>query len=311
LYSAQGANVSMQNIFVNNACDGLNAQQHEMIQKQIKLKELTLAIKQLKKGKSPGPDGISNEFYIFFFKKVKEPLLKTLNYIYQNNKLNEQFSNGVVTLVHKKGDPSKIENYRPITLLNCDYELLSRILNNRIKPTLKQIISEQQHAAPGLSTHTATIVIRDAYDEAQKSKTDSFFVAVDFRKAFDSINHDWLIRVLKKKNFPDVCLKFMKSIYSKSFSTIKINQELTKPFVTQRGVRQGDPMSPTLFIIALDPLLRAVQENKYITPSPNPVKLPPKIVAYADDLTLTISKTASLPIIKSILEDFHKASGLI
>jgi len=99
--------VSMQNIFLNNACDGLNAQQHEMIQKQITLKELILAIKQLKKGKSPGPDGISNEFYIFFFEKVKVPLL-TLNYIYQNNKLNEQFTNGVVTLVHKKGDPSKL-----------------------------------------------------------------------------------------------------------------------------------------------------------------------------------------------------------
>ena len=89
LYSTQGANVSMQNIFLNIACDGLNAQQHEMIQKQITLKELTLAMKQLKKGKSPGPDGISNEFYIFFFEKVKEPLSKTLNYIYQNNKLNE------------------------------------------------------------------------------------------------------------------------------------------------------------------------------------------------------------------------------
>ena len=125
LYSAQGANVRTQNTFLNNACDGLNAQQHEMMQKQITLKELTLAITQLKKGKSPGPDGISNEFYIFFFEKVKEPLLKTLNYIYQNNNLNEQFTNGVVTLVHKKGDPSKIENYRSITLLNCDYKLLS------------------------------------------------------------------------------------------------------------------------------------------------------------------------------------------
>jgi len=101
-----------------------------------------------------------------------------------------------------KRDPSKIENCRPITLLNCDYKLLSRFLNNRIKPTLKQIISEQQHACPGLSTHTAMIVNRDACYEAQKSKTDSFFVAVDFRKAFDSINHDWLIRVLRKKNFP-------------------------------------------------------------------------------------------------------------
>ena len=140
--------------------------------------------KKLKKWKSPCPDGISSEFYIFFFEKVKEPLSKTLNYIYQNNKLNEQFTKGVVTLVHKKGDPSKIENYRPITLLNCDYKLLSRILNNRIKPTLKQIISEQQHAAAGLSTHTAMIVIRDAYHEAQKSKTDSFFAAIDFRKSW-------------------------------------------------------------------------------------------------------------------------------
>ena len=186
--------------------------------------ELTLAVKELKKGKSPGPDGISNEFYIIFFEKVKESLLKTLNYIYQNDTLNEKFTNGVITLVHKKEDPSKIENYRPITLLNCDYRLLSRILNNRIKPTLKQIISEQQPAAAGLSTHIATIVIRDAYYEPQKSTTDAFFVALDFQKAFDSINRDWLIKVLRKKKFPDVFLKFLKSTLSNNFLSIKINQ---------------------------------------------------------------------------------------
>jgi len=96
-----------------------------------------------------------------FFPQIEKTLLDTLNYVYCNNVVNEKFVEGVIIPINKKDEIEKIENYRPITLLNIDYKILNKILNNRLKPYLRSIIYDHQHAQPGLSTHSATISIRD------------------------------------------------------------------------------------------------------------------------------------------------------
>ena len=134
-------------------------------------------------------------------------------------------------------------------------------------------------------------------------------IAIDFKKAFDSIDHGWLQNVLRQKRLPVIFINYIDSIQRKGFSFIKTNHGLTTKFPIQKGVRQGDPLSLTLFIIALNPLINAMQKNNNIA-SPNPTKNAPKAIAYADNLTLTISKRISIQYMKEILNKYHNTSGL-
>jgi len=124
------------------------------------------------------------------------------------------------------------------------------------------------------------------------------------------VNYDWLKEVIKCLKFPPIFITYLYQIQYNSFSTIQINKSLTDPFPIRKGVRQGDPLNLTLFIIALNPLIVAIQNNRHIYSSPNPVRNAPKLIAYADDIRLAISKRKSVRESISILDKFRKASAL-
>jgi len=132
---------------------------------------------------------------------------------------------------------------------------------------------------------------------AQHNTADSYFISLDFQKAFDTIEYKWLNSVPQYQNFPLTFCKYIAQIQHHASSQIQVNQFITYPIPINRGVRQGDALSLTLFILAPNPLLTYIQENKYISPIKYPPKLtkyPPKLTAYADDITLSISKPLSL-----------------
>ena len=129
LYGPPKIDLDTQTDFITKIDTKLDAQHQNSIGKPLTEYELDAAVKDLKKGKSPGPDGLSSEFYKEFFPQIKKTLLDALNYVYCNNVVNEKFVEGVITLIHKKDEIEKIENYRPITLLNIDYKILNKILN--------------------------------------------------------------------------------------------------------------------------------------------------------------------------------------
>ena len=310
LYETAHTDQNILTHFLTPLLPTLDSGQAQTIGQPITQQELLLSIKEAKKGKSPGLDGLSVEFYTTFFPEIKTLLLAALNFLYNNGIPNTEIAEGAITLIHKKGDRKKISNYRPITLLNTDYKILSKILNKRITPLLGQIISPLQNLQPSSSTHMASAILRDTYYEAQKNPIDSYFIAIDFKKAFDSIAHTWLIQVLTFLKFPQVFTKYIDSIQQYSTSKIQVNSTLTDPFFIRKGVRQGDPISPTLFIIALNPLLFKIQFETSISPVPNPIRNAPKIVAYADDVTLCISKKKSVLAAQNLFSQFHQISGL-
>ena len=221
LYSPTPTDHSLQKFFLDNDLPTLEPQQIISIEKPITTHELSSIIKTSKTGKTPGPDGLSIEFYVTFFPHLQDHLLAAFNYVYSTGIVNSNFVNGTITLIFKKGNPNCIENYRPISLLNTDYKILNKLLNERIKPFLKNIISPLQHAQPQQSTHTATISLRDTYHEAQKSDIDTFFIALDFKKAFDSVNYDWLKEVIKCLKFPPIFITYLHQIQHNSFQPYK------------------------------------------------------------------------------------------
>jgi hypothetical protein len=124
--------------------------------------ELTAAIMRAPKNKSPGLDGIIAEFYKWGHDIIKEDLLNMYNGFLSTGSLPSMYKQGIIVCLPKKASAHTLNDYRPLTLLNTDYKIYARILDNRIKPTLKDVLHASQYSVePGLNIYDATAAIRD------------------------------------------------------------------------------------------------------------------------------------------------------
>ena len=163
------------------------------------------------KGKAPGPDGLSVEFYTQCWPIVKNDFVKLLNQTYSTQSIDNRTKSGYITLIHKKGPKTEISNYRPISLLNYDLKIFTKCLTNRLKSLMTNLSHKNQYAKLGKQIFSIANLLRDLWWDASDSKLDAYFVSLDFKKAFDSIDQHWLSRVLHKMNFP---AKFIRTINS-------------------------------------------------------------------------------------------------
>ena len=188
LYSCDQINPLEQNVFLNNLKAGLSDQQKEHLQNDLSDFEIETAISQMAKGKAPGPDGLSVELYTQCWSIVKNDFVKLLNQMYSTQSIDNRTKSGFITLIHKKGPKTKISNYCPISLLNYDLKTLTKCLTNRLKPLMTNLSHENQYAKPGKQIFSIANLLRDLRWDASDSKLDAYFVSLDFKKAFDSID---------------------------------------------------------------------------------------------------------------------------
>ena len=137
------------NVEIQKNCDilknkAIEKEEAEKLGSLITEKEIKTALKQMKNEKSPGSDGLTKEFYIIFWNDLKDILEEMLNNIYLANSLSESQKEGVIKLLYKKGNTKELKNWRPISLLNIDYKILTKILANRVKEVLPKIIDQDQ-----------------------------------------------------------------------------------------------------------------------------------------------------------------------
>lgn len=272
---------------------------------QFELSEVIRALKSLKPDKSPGSDSITNEILKSASTILAVPLTNLFNYIIESGETPVQWSESNIILIYKKGDPNDIGNYRPISLLPCIYKLFSSILNKKINSTLegKQPI-EQAGFRKGFSTidhiHTLELVI-EKYRERRRPLYIGF---IDYQKAFDSISYDSLWETLTTQKVEKYYIRIIKNIYCNAKSRIKL--ETTGPwFPIKRGVRQGDPLSPLLFIATLESIMsqldwrgRSIKiENNYLSH-----------LRFADDSVL-LSETGSE--LEYMIESLNEASRVV
>ena len=151
-------------------------------------REIETAISQMAKGKAPGPDGLSIEFYTHCWPIVKDEVVSLLREMFSTQTIHPQIKTGYLTLIHKKGQKNEISNYRPISLLNYDLKILTKCLTNRIKTIIPDLTHEHQYAKPGKQISSATTLLRDLWWDVCNSETDAYFISLDFQKAFDSID---------------------------------------------------------------------------------------------------------------------------
>ena len=276
----------------------------------VTLDELADAIKTFLKGKCPGIDGLSIEFYIKCFGIIKYELLEFINYVIFGGHLPRKVNVGIVKLIHKKGDKKDLQNYRPITLMNVDLKIITKIFTLRLKSILPKILHTDQYAQPGKQISDLNCLVRDILEEMENGSFDNFFVKFDFHKAFDSISHGFLFECLKKMNFPESFIAFLKKLYKNAISKVMINGFISRPFNLFRGSRQGDPLSLFIFIIVLNALLIYLNMDSRLIPFRSKSNKKFLTHAFADDLNISTGSLTTLLRILNHLEDFRKASGL-
>jgi hypothetical protein len=218
------------------------------IEGAITLKEVKLAISKMGKAKSPGPDLLAAEFYQTFTDLVAEPLTDVLNEAHSNHELPPSTKQGIVKLLYKKGDPRDVRNYRPLTMLNTDYKVLTSTLNRRIARVIHYLVSSPQLGfVPGRiiteSSHLAKLI--QAY--LDENDEDGLLVALDWEKAFDSISWDYLHEAVRALGFgPDIqrWYAILYNSYDPPERSIQANGQRSTPFHLYSGIPQGCPLSP-------------------------------------------------------------------
>ena len=310
LYGCDQTDLSKQSFFLDHISRKLSDQQDSNRQVNLSKYEIETAINQMAKGKTPGPDGLSIEFYIHCWSIIKHEVIDMLRELFSTQFIKPQIKTGYITLIHKKGAKKQITNYRPISLLNYDLKMFSKCLTNRIKPLIPDLSQEHQYAKPGKQISSVTTLFRDLWWDVCNSESDAYFISSDFQKAFDSVDQQWLLRVLQKINFPINFIQIIKSLNNNAHVKVLVNGFQTKNIQIQKGVRQGDLFSLYLFLLAVEPLVATINQNQNIEGLEKGRRRNIKCPGYADDLTLTLFGRYSVALAFKIIQNFTKATGL-
>lgn len=273
----------------------------------ISKEDIHSALFKMKKQKTPGPDGLTVEFYIQFWNELQDILHKLFQNIYEENCMSRTMRHGHIILIYKKGDRRQLKNYRPISLLNVDYKILARVMSNRLKNVIPKIISASQTSCiVGRDISDTIASIRDIIHMTEINDSEGYILKIDQEKAFDRVSHTYLFRLLEKFGFGPTFCRWIKIFYNQIYSAVKCNGHVSKYFQIKNSVRQGCPLSALLFVLTAEPLALHIKANSDILGiKVQSISLNSLIYQHADDTTLTLSDTNS---IKQVFQEFKKYS---
>jgi hypothetical protein len=271
------------------------------------------------KDKAPGCDGIPTEFFQEFMSEVSPTLLQAFSAMLRSGETSELINKGLIILIPKSGDHARIGNWRPITLLGSLYKILAKILARRLQTFLPSIIRPNQTIirpnqtsfVEGRCILDNTFLAQEAQDWAEESNQDLVLLLLDFEKAFDRIEWSFLFEALAKLGFCPQWIRWVSSLYKSASSAIKLNGVEGSTFPLGRLVRQGCPLSPYLFILAMDVLGHMLDDHRFGVRGlalPGGGKITDQ--TFADDTALYLQGTRdNLERTQKVLDIFCKASG--
>ena len=279
-------------------------------EKHITQIELRNTIKSLKKNKSPGIDGLTYEFYQIFWEKLEPHFMSMINETFEKGHLPLSTRKAILRVIFKKGERNLLQNYRPISLNNCDYKIITFVLAHRLQTVISNIVSKDQSGyIKNRYIGCSARLINDIIEYCEKHQSPGALICLDFQKAFDSLNWDFMFCTLKKFGFGENFMKWIHILYTKSTFCVTNNGWISQDSVMERGIRQGCPISALLFILAVEILSIKVKGNSNI----QGIQLfqnTPHIIQYADDTTLTLRDENSLTNTLEVLREFSHMSGL-
>uniref|UniRef100_A0A3Q3ASG7 Reverse transcriptase domain-containing protein n=1 Tax=Kryptolebias marmoratus TaxID=37003 RepID=A0A3Q3ASG7_KRYMA len=285
--------------------------QQEALGAPISQIEVREAIASLKGGKAPGPDGFCPEFYKTLSHLVVGPLTDMLRHSFERGGLPPTLNLANINLILKKDKPPDIcGSYRPISLIGVDSKLLSKILATRLEKLMTFLINPDQTGfIQNRFSFTNMRRLLNVIQYASQTNCRAFAVSLDAEKAFDRIEWKYLFNVLERFGIGGDFLKWIKILYSSPSACVLTNGVQSPPFTIHRGTRQGCPLSPLLFALALEPLAVVIRSQQNVHGVIIDGKIH-KIALYADDILLFVTKPdISIPAILSTIHEFGSCSG--
>ncbi|CAI5472702.1 unnamed protein product [Closterium sp. Yama58-4] len=272
--------------------------------------EVKAALKGLPAGKAPGQDGLPKEIFEGNWELLGPAVMREVRNFESAGVLSESFTTAVTILLHKKRDMDDLGNYRPITLLSFFYKLLAKVLANRIKVVLPRVISSNQFGfLPGRSLADAVSLVADAIDAAEQEDEDWLLLLVDFQKAYDSVSREYLFTTLGNMGFPEKFTRWVKGLHDGAATRVLLNGWIGERVVMAKGVRQGCPLAPYLFLCAVEPLCQEIERRK-LGVRKRGVKGSLDYIGYADDTTLVLKGKEQVVVAEKLLGEFAEISGL-
>lgn len=284
----------------------------EELEQPITLEEIKMAVAEMANNKSPGPDGLPTEIYKSYGEILLPELLKVFNWAKERGKLPPSMTEAIIIVLHKEGkDPLEPGSYRPISLLCSDVKILAKVLAGRLRKIIHKIVHQDQ---TGFIPNRATSMnIRRVFLNLQ-IPTDNMgsraVMLLDVVKAFDSVEWEYIWRVLREFGFGPSFISWVKVLYNDPKAKVRINGDYSSEFQLERGSRQGCPLSPLIFALAMEPLAISMRQNRIIKGFQR-AEGEERIALYADDVLIFLGDLeGSLNQVLEILSGFGRVSGL-
>jgi hypothetical protein len=274
--------------------------------------EIKAAVAGLDRSSTPGPDGLGPSFFQAVWPSVGADMMRLLDAFHAGTADIERINRAHIILLPKRDGILPPSGFRPVSLQNCDMKIICKALTTRLQAQIADVIDvDQSGFIAGHSISENFVYATEMVQCCFKRRAPTLVLKLDFAKAFDSINWGSLRRALLARGFPPLWCDWMDAIFHSSKSAVVLNGVPGRWINCKRGLRQGDPLSPYLFLIVADILQQLVKQDGVLQ-HPLVDWRPPLVLQYADDTLIILrAETGAAERLKGILDDFAAATGLV
>ncbi|KAL0294090.1 UNVERIFIED_CONTAM: hypothetical protein Sradi_6903600 [Sesamum radiatum] len=280
--------------------------------------EIKEALFDINEDSAPGPDGFSSGFFKATWAVTGEDVCRAVMEFFNNGSLLKQLNTTLITLIPKVQLPTKVGDFRPISCCNVVYKLITKIMVKRMQLVLEKLVDNCQNAfVPGRSISDNILLAQELLSGYnQKKLPPRCTIKVDLQKAYDMVNWDYLLAVLRLFKFPNRFILWVEQCITTASFSISLNGTVHGFFPGTRGLRQGDPISPYLFVLVMESLhllIKSTVQNdanfqfhwrcKEMDCAPLILKIEARIAGW-NQLKLTYASRTQL--IKSVLSSIHQ-----
>ncbi|GJU33567.1 RNA-directed DNA polymerase, eukaryota [Tanacetum coccineum] len=293
----------------------LTSDQVEDLESEISNEEVKAAVWDCGVNKSPGPDGYTFEFFRKYWTFIGNDIIQAVKAFFANGCFPRGCNSSFIALIPKIQDAKFVKDFRPISLIGSTYKIISKILANRLCLVLPDLISDVQSAfVANRQILDGPFILNELMSWCKHTKFKGMIFKVDFEKAFDSVKWDYLDETLKSFGFGLKWRNWISGCLNNAKGSVLVNGNPTKEFQFFKGLKQGDPLSPFLFILVMETLhlsfKRIINAGLYRGISING-SLTLSHLFYADDVVFVGEwKDSNIHILLNVLKCFFLASGL-